>query len=189
MPRGMGWKFARARLFVSALALSVSSAPLVAADQEKAKDAPKAEIAAASRKTEAQNMRLVGYHDLQSAQCLSARDSPSGQSLDRLHRPSRRHAGHPETLQPPYKDERRQRHVDRRRDEPKKPTLLHHIPGEAGLGEQGGAQMVRICDGAKLPKGDRSKVYMLRTGGTSSHQIWESPRRSVPRSSRLSSAD
>jgi hypothetical protein len=33
--------------------------------------------------------------------------------------------------------------------------------------------MVRVCDGAKLPKGDRSKVYMLRTGGTSSQQIWD----------------
>ncbi len=36
----------------------------------------------------------------------------------------------------------------------------------------GGAQMVRICDGKSLPKGDPSAVYMLRTFGSEAHEIW-----------------
>jgi len=33
------------------------------------------------------------------------------------------------------------------------------------------AQMVRICDGKALPKGDRNAVYMLRTFGGEAHEI------------------
>ena len=32
--------------------------------------------------------------------------------------------------------------------DPKQPRYLAHIPGEAGQGEAGGAQMVRVCDGS-----------------------------------------
>jgi hypothetical protein len=57
--------------------------------------------------------------------------------------------------------------------DPRAPRLLAHIPGEEGLGESGGAQMVRVCSGAELPKGDRSKFYLLRTFGNSAHEIWD----------------
>ncbi|HSN39680.1 MAG TPA: hypothetical protein VLT92_05745 [Burkholderiales bacterium] len=57
--------------------------------------------------------------------------------------------------------------------DPKHPKYLHHIPGGAGKGEGGGAQMVRVCNGRDLPKGDRGKVYMLRTLGNVAHQIWD----------------
>jgi hypothetical protein len=57
--------------------------------------------------------------------------------------------------------------------DPRNPKPLFHIPGEPGLGEIGGAQMVRVCDGAMLPKGDKSKVYLLRTYGNLSHEIWD----------------
>ena len=40
--------------------------------------------------------------------------------------------------------------------DPKNPKYLAHVPGEEGLDEAGGAQMVRICDGRQLPKGDRN---------------------------------
>ncbi len=33
--------------------------------------------------------------------------------------------------------------------------------------------MVRVCDGKDLPKGDRGKTYLLRTGGTTSQEIWD----------------
>src|SRR5262245_23244846 len=56
---------------------------------------------------------------------------------------------------------------------PKQPTYLAHIPGEEGQAEAGGAQMVRICNGSELPRGDRSKVYMLRTFGNVAHEIWD----------------
>ena len=49
--------------------------------------------------------------------------------------------------------------------DPKQPKYLAHIPGMEGLGEQGGAQMVRVCDGKTLPKGDPNAVYLLRTFG------------------------
>src|SRR5262245_42813682 len=40
--------------------------------------------------------------------------------------------------------------------DPRAPKYLAHIPGEPGLGENGGAQMVRVCNGRDLPKGDPS---------------------------------
>lgn len=56
--------------------------------------------------------------------------------------------------------------------DPKNPKYLNHIPGEPGNYEDGGAQMVRVCDGASLPKGDKSAVYMLRPFGNSAHEVW-----------------
>jgi hypothetical protein len=38
--------------------------------------------------------------------------------------------------------------------DPRRPKYLFHIPGDEGLAEDGGAQMVRVCDGKGLPKGD-----------------------------------
>ncbi len=56
--------------------------------------------------------------------------------------------------------------------DPANPKYLAHIPGDEGLGESGGAQMVRICDGKTLPKGDPNAVYMLRVFGNKGHEIW-----------------
>ncbi len=57
--------------------------------------------------------------------------------------------------------------------DPRRPIYLHHIPGRAGAGEAGGAQMVRVCSGRDLPAGDPSRVYLLRTHGNEAHQIWD----------------
>jgi hypothetical protein len=57
--------------------------------------------------------------------------------------------------------------------DPKKPQYLTHIPGEEGKAEQGGAQMVRICSGANLPKADKSKFYILRVFGNQAHEVWD----------------
>jgi len=56
--------------------------------------------------------------------------------------------------------------------DPAHPKYLHHIPGQEGKYESGGAQMVRVCDGKTLPKGDPNAVYMLRTFGSQAHEIW-----------------
>ena len=56
--------------------------------------------------------------------------------------------------------------------DPREPKYLFHLPGDEGLGEQGGAQMVRVCDGKTLPKGDPGAVYMLRTFANAAHEIW-----------------
>jgi hypothetical protein len=57
--------------------------------------------------------------------------------------------------------------------DPRAPRYIAHIPGEPGSGESGGAQMVRVCNGADLPKADRSKVYLLRTYGNLAHEVWD----------------
>jgi hypothetical protein len=63
---------------------------------------------------------------------------------------------------------------------PKEPKTLAHIPGDEGQGEQGGAQMVRLCDGKTLPKGDPNAVYLLRAFGNQAHEIWNVANPSAP---------
>ena len=54
--------------------------------------------------------------------------------------------------------------------DPARPRYLAHIPGIAGAGEQGGAQMARVCD-------RQGKTYLLRTLGNavsnSAHEVWD----------------
>jgi len=57
--------------------------------------------------------------------------------------------------------------------DPRAPNYLAHIPGAAGNYEDGGAQMVRVCDGKTLPKGDPGKTYLLRVFGGRGHEIWD----------------
>lgn len=58
--------------------------------------------------------------------------------------------------------------------DPRRPVYLKHIPGPVGgTGEAGGAQMARVCDGSVLPNGVPGKVYLLRTLGSSAHQVWD----------------
>jgi len=60
--------------------------------------------------------------------------------------------------------------------DPKNPKYLAHIPGDPrvpGPGESGGAQMTRVCEGSELPRANKSKVYLLRSRGTDSHEIWD----------------
>jgi hypothetical protein len=57
--------------------------------------------------------------------------------------------------------------------DPANPKYLKHLPGLEGNYEQGGAQMVRVCDGRTLPKGDPAKTYMLRVFGGKAHEIWD----------------
>ncbi len=57
--------------------------------------------------------------------------------------------------------------------DPANPKYLKHLPGLEGNYEEGGAQMVRVCDGRSLPKGDPAKTYMLRVFGGKAHEIWD----------------
>jgi hypothetical protein len=65
--------------------------------------------------------------------------------------------------------------------DPRHPKYLFHIPGDEGLAEEGGAQMVRVCDGKTLPKGDPNAVYLLRTFGNTAHEIWNTADPSNPK--------
>jgi hypothetical protein len=54
--------------------------------------------------------------------------------------------------------------------DPRHPKYLFHLPVSDGA--NGGAQMVRVCDGSTLPIQD-NKIYMLRTYANSAHEIWD----------------
>jgi hypothetical protein len=55
-----------------------------------------------------------------------------------------------------------------------RPKYLAHIPGPAdGSDESGGAQMVRVCSGSVLPQGVKGKWYLLRSLGSTAHEIYD----------------
>ena len=124
--------------------------------------------ALAQNKAEKRNMELVGYNDLQGRSAYQPVIHKQGSRWiayvghhgDNLLNPLTGNKEHNGTSIVDVTD-------------PKKPGYLAHIPGEPGLAEAGGAQMVRVCDGSELPKGDRSKVYLLRTFGNAAHEIWD----------------
>ncbi len=57
----------------------------------------------------------------------------------------------------------------------RRPRLVAHIPPTqaSGVPTQRQAQMVRVCNGIDLPNADDDKVYLLRTNGNVSHEIWD----------------
>src|SRR5690349_9170421 len=125
-------------------------------------------VAAGQQKAEKSNMDLVGYNDLQARTAYQ----PT------IHKQGNRwiaYVGHHgDNLPNPLtgkKEDNGTSIVDV--TDPAKPRIVAHIPGEPGKAEAGGAQMVRVCDGATLPKADKSKTYLLRTLGNSAHEIWD----------------
>ena len=122
---------------------------------------------------EAMNMRLVGSNDLQGRSAYQPTIAHQG---DRYIAYIGHHGGTPDvpkptntlTGQPEFNGTSI---VDV--TEPARPKYLKHIPGLEGTYEDGGAQMVRICPGRMLPKGDPNKFYMLRVFGGQGHEIWD----------------
>ena len=121
---------------------------------------------------EASNMRLVGANDLQARSAYQPTIHHQG---DRWIAYIGHHGGTdavPEPVNPlTGKAEPNGTSIVDVTD-PAHPKYLLHIPGQQGNYEGGGAQMVRVCDGKTLPKGDRNAVYMLRTFGSEAHEIW-----------------
>jgi hypothetical protein len=122
---------------------------------------------------EAKNMRLVGYNDLQGRSAYQPTIHHQG---SRYIAYVGHHGGTPDvpkpinrlTGQPEYNGTSIVDVTD-----PAQPKYLAHIPGLPGNYEEGGAQMVRVCDGNTLPKGDPAKTYMLRVFGGQAHEIWD----------------
>ena len=122
---------------------------------------------------EAMNMRLVGYSDLQERSAYQPTIHKQG---DRYIAYIGHHGGTPDIPKPVNKmtgapEFNGTSIVDV--TDPAHPKYLKHMPGLEGTYEEGGAQMVRLCDGKTLPKGDPNKFYMLRVFGGKAHEIWD----------------
>jgi hypothetical protein len=139
--------------------LALAGAALVTAAMASAQDPGAAQ---------ASNMRLAGYNDLQARTAYQPVIQRQGQRWiayvghhgDNKLNPLTGQMEHNGTSIIDVTDVRN-------------PRYLTHIPGEEGKAEQGGAQMVRICSGAELPKADKSKFYMLRVFGNQAHEVWD----------------
>src|SRR5713101_2505068 len=124
--------------------------------------------AKAQTKIESRNMELVGSHDLQGRSAYQPLVHRQG---DRWIAYIGHHGGLSRNPLSGGEEPNGTSILDV--TDPKSPRYLAHIPGEPGKDEAGGAQMVRVCDGSGLPRGDKSKVYLLRNYGDTAHQIWD----------------
>jgi hypothetical protein len=119
---------------------------------------------------EAKDMRLVGMNDLQARSAYQPVIHKQG---DRYIAYIGHHGGtqrvpravNPMTGQPEFNGTSILDVTD-----PAKPKYLKHLPGEEGIGEKGGGQMVRVCGG--LSRGEPNAFYLLRSFGNSAHEIW-----------------
>jgi hypothetical protein len=122
---------------------------------------------------EAMNMRLVGYNDLQARSAYQPVIQKQG---DRYIAYVGHHGG-TQAIPKPLNPMSGQAEFNGTSiidvTDPANPKYLKHIPGTEGLGEQGGAQMVRVCAGKDLPKGDPNKFYLLRVFGGQAHEVWD----------------
>jgi hypothetical protein len=122
---------------------------------------------------EAKDMALVGYHDLQARSAYQpVVQEQNGRWIayighhggtEKVAKPVNALTGKPEFNGTSVLDV----------TDPRAPRYLAHIPGEEGQGESGGAQMVRVCSGKGLLKGDQARFYLLRTFGNSAHEVWD----------------
>src|ERR1044072_4831510 len=144
-----------------ALAVTLLAAPALA-QAPKVGDPP-----------EASNMRLVGMSDLQARSAYQPTVHKQG---ERYIAYIGHHGGTPDVPKPVNK-------ITGQAEfngtsildvtDPANPKYLKHLPGLEGHYEEGGAQMVRVCDGRGLPKGDPAKTYMLRVFGGKAHEVWD----------------
>ncbi len=141
------------------LAWDLTADPLIAAQPQKQP----------GRQPEAKDMRLVGTNDLQARSAYQPVIQHQG---DRYIAYIGLHGG--TALNPITGKVEPNGTAIVDVTDPRKPRFLSHVPGSAhGSGEAGGAQMVRVCDGKELPKGDPTKVYLLRTLGNQGDEIYD----------------
>ncbi len=116
---------------------------------------------------EAQNMRLVGYNDLQGR---SAYQPVIQQQGNRWIAYIGHHAGRAQNPLAGREEGNGTSIVDV--TDPANPRYIAHIPGGDG-DEDTEAQMVRTCSGNDLPDGVNGIYYLLRALGANGHEIWD----------------
>jgi hypothetical protein len=122
---------------------------------------------------EARNMRLVGFNNLQAR---SAYQPIAYQQDGRWIAYIGHHGGEALNPQTGVVEKNGTSIVDV--TDPTRPRYLKHIPGPSGVGESGGAQMVRACGAKDLPNAnlnndpDRKKHYLLRATANS-HEVYD----------------
>src|SRR5947207_407578 len=141
MQRRISVRRRRAATTVAAAALMILAPPALA-QSPKVGDPP-----------EAKNMRLVGYSDLHARSAYQPTIHHQG---GRYIAYVGHHGGTPDVPQPINRltgqaENNGTSIVDV--TDPAQPKYLAHIPGLQGHYEEGGAQMVRVCDGMALPTG------------------------------------
>ena len=125
-------------------------------------------VVAQQPRPESKDMTLVGYNDLQARSAYQPVIQKQG---DRWFAYIGHHGGIMPNLITGKLEPNGTSVVDV--TNPKQPKYVAHIPGDPAEGNGGGAQMVRVCSGAELPKADRSKFYLLRSYGNAAHEIWD----------------
>lgn len=122
--------------------------------------------AAGGGTAEAQNMRLVGFNDLQGRSAYQPVVHAYG---DRRILFVGHHAG--EALNPltGVTEVNGMSILDV--TEPSAPVMLAHVPPSGN--DASGTQHVQICDGAVLPNADPAKVYAMRTNGLLGYEVFD----------------
>jgi hypothetical protein len=116
---------------------------------------------------EAKNMRLVGFNNLQARSAYQPIIHKQG---DRWIAYIGHHGGSAVNPMTKSVEPNGTSIVDV--TDPRRPVYLKHLPGGSGVGEAGGAQMVRACNGSDLPNANKAKFYMLRAT-SNSHEVYD----------------
>ena len=116
--------------------------------------------------TNAHNMRLVGYHDLQARSAYQPVVHAYGERRILF---VGQHAGEAMNPDTGVVEENGMSILDV--TDPSAPVLLRHVPP---TGDQAsGTQHVQVCDGSMLPNGDPDRVYLVRTNGLLSYEMFD----------------
>jgi hypothetical protein len=116
--------------------------------------------------SDVRNMRLVGYHDLQARSAYQPIVHAYG---DRRILFVGQHAG--ERMNPATGEMETNGMSILDVTDPSSPIMLRHVPP---TGDQAnGTQHVQVCNGADLPNGDPSRVYLVRTNGLLSYELFD----------------
>ena len=145
--------------YIVAVALFITGCDAV----PDAADTPAA-VEAAS--TNAHNMRLVGFHDLQARSAYQPFIHAYG---DRRILFVGQHAGEAVNPDTGVLEVNGMSILDV--TDPSTPVLLRHVPPTGD--EASGTQHLQVCDGSILPNGDPDRVYLVRTNGLLSYEMFD----------------